>query len=70
MSEDLSLSRPLGERLRDSQMVRQSLARSVSRALLQHKRAGNPVAIWRDGQVTWIDPADIPDTGGEAADHG
>ena len=29
-------------------------------ALLDHKRAGNPVAVWRDGQVVWIAPEDIP----------
>ncbi len=28
-------------------------------ALLQHKRAGNPIAVWRDGQVVWIPPEEI-----------
>jgi len=30
------------------------------KALLQHKGAGNPIAVWRDGQVVWIEPQDIP----------
>jgi hypothetical protein len=31
--------------------------RAINEALLQHKRAGNPIAIWQNGQVRWI-PAD------------
>lgn len=26
----------------------------VREALLQHKRAGNPIAVWEDGRVVWI----------------
>jgi hypothetical protein len=26
----------------------------------QHKRAGNPIVVWRNGQVEWIQPEDIP----------
>ena len=40
--------------------IQDALARSVRAALLRHKQIGNPVAIWRDGKVVWIDPADIP----------
>jgi len=29
------------------------------RSLLQHKKAGNPVAAWRDGKVILIKPEDI-----------
>jgi hypothetical protein len=36
-----------------------ALTRAVQQALLQHKRAGNPIAIWRDGKVVWIDPQEI-----------
>jgi hypothetical protein len=32
----------------------------VRAALLDHKRAGNPVATWENGQVVWIQPEDIP----------
>jgi isoaspartyl peptidase/L-asparaginase-like protein (Ntn-hydrolase superfamily) len=34
--------------------------RAVEDALLDHKRAGNPVCVWRDGQVVWVAPEDIP----------
>jgi hypothetical protein len=31
----------------------------VQQALLQHKRAGNPVAASENGQVIWIAPEQI-----------
>ncbi len=34
-------------------------------ALLRHKQAGNPIAVWRDGRVEWIQPEDIPVGGPE-----
>jgi hypothetical protein len=52
---------PLGERVRDVQLIEQALARAVREALRRHKRAGNPVAVWRDGRTVWIKPDDIPD---------
>jgi hypothetical protein len=27
---------------------------AVREALLQHKRAGNPVAVWRERRVVWV----------------
>jgi len=35
------------------------LRRAVRHALLVHKRAGNPIAEWRDGQVVIIPPEAI-----------
>jgi hypothetical protein len=52
--------RPLNERVRDIELVERALARAVRKALLRHKQAGNPIAAWRDGQVVWIAPEDIP----------
>jgi hypothetical protein len=31
--------------------------RAVRRALIEHKRAGNPVVFWENGQIRWV-PAD------------
>ncbi|EDX77300.1 hypothetical protein MC7420_437 [Coleofasciculus chthonoplastes PCC 7420] len=39
--------------------INQALAKAVQDALLKHKQAGNPVAIWRDGKVVWIPPEEI-----------
>lgn len=50
---------PLEARLRDDRLIEAALRRAVQDALLQHKRAGNPVPVWRDGRVAWIAPDDI-----------
>jgi hypothetical protein len=42
---------------------------AVREALARHKLAGNPVAIWRDGQVVWIQPEDIPAAGGPESER-
>ena len=33
--------------------------RAIREALLMHKRAGNPVAVWRDGKVVLLQPDEI-----------
>ena len=47
-------------RIRDIPRIERALQRAVRAALLDHKRAGNPIAVWRDGQVVWIPPDEIP----------
>jgi hypothetical protein len=36
-----------------------ALRRAVRSALLEHKRAGNPVAAWKDGKVVIIPAEEI-----------
>ena len=43
----------------EGRLIDQALVESVKQALLVHKRAGNPVAAWRDGKVVLIQPEDI-----------
>jgi hypothetical protein len=43
----------------DGALIDKALGKAVREALLRHKRAGNPVATWRNGQVVWIPPEDI-----------
>jgi hypothetical protein len=47
-------------RIRDIPRIQAAIRKGVREALLDHKRAGNPIAVWRDGQVVWIAPEDIP----------
>lgn len=56
--------RPIDECMGDLALVRDALARAVGEALKAHKRAGNPIAEWRDGRVRWLQPAEIPESGG------
>lgn len=39
--------------------IREVFGRAVRRALLEHKRAGNPVAVSENGQVIWVEPQNI-----------
>lgn len=40
--------------------IDEALQKGVKVALLQHKRAGNPVVSWDEGKIVWIQPEDIP----------
>jgi hypothetical protein len=40
--------------------IEAAMREAVRDALLVHKRAGLPVATWRDGQVVWIPASEIP----------
>jgi hypothetical protein len=40
-------------------IVDRAIARATREAVIAHKRAGNPIATWRDGKVVWIQPKDI-----------
>jgi len=51
------------DRIYDLVRIEAALRKAVRTALSQHKRAGNPIAVWRDGHVVWVQPADIPDDG-------
>ncbi len=54
----------------DGREIDAALAKAVRDALLQHKRAGNPIAIWREGQVVWIPPEEIEVDEPAATDDG
>lgn len=50
---------------------------AVRGAIGEHRRLGNPIAVWRDDRVAWIPPEEIPpdqrddeDGRGAAADSG
>jgi hypothetical protein len=48
------------QRVEDLEAIKSALGQAVGEALLKHKQAGNPVAVWRNGQVVWVKPEDIP----------
>ena len=60
MKPDSEDFRTPAERVADVPRIMQAMNQAVRDALLRHKRAGNPVAVWRNGQVEWIQPEDIP----------
>jgi len=38
------------------ELIRKGMQRGVREAIADHHRAGNPVAIWRDGQIVMLHP--------------
>jgi hypothetical protein len=48
------------ERVDDIPRTLRALREAVQEALRHHKQAGNPVAVWRNGRVEWVQPEDIP----------
>ncbi len=49
----------LRDRLADSGAVSAALNRAAREAVLDHARAGNPVATMRDGKVVWLQPGEV-----------
>lgn len=47
----------------DTHRITRAFDEAVRDALLEHKRLGNPVAIWRDGKVVILPPEEIPESG-------
>jgi hypothetical protein len=60
-NQDEPRGRRIDECMADLTLVRGALARAVGDALRAHKRAGNPIAEWKDGRVRWLQPAEIPE---------
>ena len=50
----------LDEILADTSRIEAALRDAVRGALRDHKQAGNPIAVWREGQVVWLPPDQIP----------
>ena len=48
------------ERVHNLPLMQEAMGLAVREALQEHKRAGNPVAVWRNDRVEWIQPEDIP----------
>jgi hypothetical protein len=36
-----------------------ALKEAVAKALAEHKRQGNPIAVWRNGKAVWIPAEEI-----------
>ncbi len=48
------------DRVEDVPRILKAMREAVREALLRHKRLGNPVAVWKEGRVVWLQPEDIP----------
>ena len=48
----------LPKKLRD---IVEKVNQAVRSAIMDHKRAGNPIAVWQNGKSVIIAPSQIPD---------
>jgi hypothetical protein len=48
------------ERVEDLPRILRAMRQAVQEALLRHKLLGQPVVVWRDGKVVWLQPDEIP----------
>ena len=63
MTDNPSASLPPAERFNDHSRILDALRQAVREALLNHKRAGNPVAVWQNERVVWVSADQIPADG-------
>jgi hypothetical protein len=54
-------TRSPGERVDDLDRIQFEMSEAVREALAVHRRAGNPVAVWRNERVEWIPANEIPE---------
>lgn len=47
------------EILADEKLITEAMQRAVHEAVEIHKRAGNPIAVWKDGKAVWIEAKNI-----------
>ena len=43
----------------DGSLIDEAMRKAAREALRIHKRAGHPLAIWRDGRVQWVSPEEF-----------
>ena len=48
------------ERVEDVPRILAAMRQAVREALLEHKRLGNPIVVWREGRVVWLQPDEPP----------
>lgn len=43
----------------DEKQITEAMQRAVREAVETHKRAGNPIAVLKDGKAIWIEPKSV-----------
>jgi hypothetical protein len=43
----------------DGSLIDEAMRQAAREALRVHKRAGHPLAIWREGRVQWVTPEEF-----------
>lgn len=59
MDEKTEAREEMARRFSDDEFLTVAVRNAVRAAVEDHKRAGNPVAGWRDGKVALVPPEEI-----------
>ena len=43
----------------EGHLIDEALKKGTREAILRHKQAGLPIAIYRDGKTVWVQPEDL-----------
>jgi hypothetical protein len=52
-------SKDIAKIIREGVLIEEALHQAARQACEDHKRAGVPMAIWRDGGVAWVSPEEF-----------
>lgn len=50
---------PIDRAFAEGTPIDQAIEEAVREALKRHKQAGNPIVVWWNGEMCWIEPEDI-----------
>ena len=51
--------RDINEAFEEGTPIDDALNEAVREAVLQHKRMGQPLAVWRDGKTVWLSAEEV-----------
>jgi hypothetical protein len=61
--------RDISEILSDPNVVIEAINEATQEAVRRHKQMGVPMAIWKDGRVTWVAPEELEQSNRKNASH-
>lgn len=59
MSRKKKYNDKITEAFSNPDIITKALVKGVREALIQHKKAGHPVFVWRDGKAVWLQPDEL-----------
>ena len=56
---DNKTEKTIDEIFMEGTSIDNALKQAVQAALIRHKQVGNPIVVWRDGKIVWIQSEEI-----------
>ena len=55
------VSKDIGAILADKAKVDEAIRKARRHAILQHRQANQPMVVYRNGEIVWLEPSQLPD---------